>query len=85
MGPSNTSYGHALPPDVRSRLARIEREYGAGELTQRGYELRRSRILSPIDMERLSLSLNIDGTGRLNTSAVSHYRCHADSLEWKRR
>jgi hypothetical protein len=57
-----------LPADVRTRLARIENEYQQGELTQRGYELRRSRILSPIDMT----ALNFDSpSGRLNTSAVT--------------
>jgi len=63
----------SLPSDVRTRLARIEHEYQQGELTQRGYELRRSRILSPIDMA----GFNFDSPpARLNTSAVrSPPRC----------
>jgi hypothetical protein len=72
MPPPNLD--RTLPADVRTRLARIENEYQQGELTQRGYELRRSRILSPIDMT----ALNFDSpSGRLNTSAVLPF-----PLEW---
>jgi len=69
MPPSTSpNLDRSLPSDVRTRLARIENEYQQGELTQRGYELRRSRILSPIDMT----ALNFDSpSGRLNTSAVT--------------
>jgi DMAP1-binding Domain len=68
MPPSGTPSQRGLPSEVQSKLAQIEHEYQQGELTQRGYELRRSRILSPIDMS--TLNLHTDGTGRLNTSGV---------------
>ena len=65
--PTPPTLDRTLPADVRTRLARIEHEYQQGELTQRGYELRRSRLLSPIDMT----ALNFDSPpARLNTSAV---------------
>ena len=65
--PGTPSLDRPLPSDVRTRLARIDHEYQQGELTQRGYELRRSRILSPIDIT----ALNFDSPpARLNTSAV---------------
>ena len=60
-----------LHPDIRQQLAKIELEYQQGELTERGYELRRSRVLSPVDMAALAQA--IDGNGRLNTSAVGSY------------
>ena len=58
-----------LPPTVRAQLAQIDTEFNSGELTQRGYELRRSRILSPIDIAALNQS--IENTPRINPSAVS--------------
>jgi hypothetical protein len=48
--------GRHLPPDVEARLAQIELEYQHGELTQRGYEIRRSRILAAIDIQHLDLA-----------------------------
>jgi hypothetical protein len=56
-----------LPADIRTRLAEIDLDYQQGELTQKGYESRRSRILSAMDMRMLSLELsnagNSVGTG----------------------
>ena len=69
MSSSNSPQPRPLPIDVRSRLAQIELEYQSGELTQRGYEIRRSRILSPIDLANFNLSDEIP-SGRLNTSVV---------------
>lgn len=69
MASSHRPAPRALPPDIRHQLAKIELEYQQGELTQRGYELRRSRVLSPIDI--MTLAQSLDGNGRLNTSAVS--------------
>jgi hypothetical protein len=65
MPSSSASTARALPSDIRSRLAQIDYEYQQGELTQRGYEIRRSRILSPVDME--NLNLYNEATGRLNS------------------
>lgn len=70
MSPAANSSPDGLPPDIRSRLAKVDREYQTGELTQRGYELRRSRILNPIDMANFSLGPNVEGPGRVNTSVV---------------
>jgi hypothetical protein len=68
MASSHRPAPHTLPPDIRHQLAKIELEYQQGELTQRGYELRRSRVLSPVDVAALAQA--IDGNTRLNTSAV---------------
>jgi len=68
MSSSHRAAPRALPPDIRQQLAKIELEYQHGELTQRGYELRRSRVLSPIDMATLAQA--VDGNGGLNTSTV---------------
>ena len=54
--PSPVTGGRRLPADAESSLAQIEMEYRAGELTQRGYEIRRSRILSAPDIANLNLS-----------------------------
>ena len=54
--PSPATGARRLPADVESSLSQIEMEYQAGELTQRGYEIRRSRILSAIDLANLDLS-----------------------------
>jgi len=62
MPPSNVPVEKNLPSEVRSRLALVEQEYQQGELTQRGYELRRSRILSPIDMSNLSLNNEVSNS-----------------------
>jgi len=60
----------ALPAQVQAQLAQIEAEYSSGELTQRGYELRRSRILSPIDIAGLNHVIDANRT----VSAVSPLR-----------
>lgn len=57
--------GRHLPTEVSSRLAQIEMEYQQGELTQRGYEIRRSRLLTAVDIENLNL-----GGDRPTTSGV---------------
>ena len=44
-----------LPSDIRAKLDQVEEEYQNGELTQRGYELRRSRIMASFDMPSSSL------------------------------
>jgi DMAP1-binding Domain len=83
MPPSSPVVGRTLPNDVRFRLAQIEQEYQAGELTQRGYEIRRSRILSPIDITNLNF-IN-ETTGRVNTSAVPtlEKKCSNLCVEWE--
>lgn len=73
----------SLPADIRSRLAQIELEYQSGELTQRGYEIRRSRILSPIDLTNFNLNDEVP-SGRLNTFAVHpHFLQRLTCLEWE--
>jgi hypothetical protein len=57
--------GRHLPTEVESRLAQIEMEYQQGELTQRGYEVRRSRLLTAVDIANLNL-----GGDRPTTSGV---------------
>jgi DMAP1-binding Domain len=57
--------GRHLPTEVSSRLAQIEMEYQQGELTQRGYEIRRSRLLTAVDIANLNL-----GGDRPTTSGV---------------
>jgi hypothetical protein len=79
MSSLNPPQSRPLPLDVRSRLAQIELEYQSGELTQRGYEIRRSRILSPVDLENFHLSHEIP-SGRLNTAVV--YTCLWRRLTW---
>ena len=59
-----------LPADVRAQLAQIEVEYQLGELTQRGYEVRRARLLSPLDMSGLYVNTEPPGNGLLYNSAV---------------
>ena len=68
MPSSNSSPAtlRTLPADIRSQLAQIDHEYQQGELTQRGYEIRRSRILSPIDIANLNLN-----NDRLNSAVPS--------------
>lgn len=56
-----------LPVDVEAELAQIERDFQNQELTARGYEIRRSRILSTLDMSALNL---VGERGQL--SRVSH-------------
>ena len=71
-----------LPPDVRHQLAQVEAEYQSGELTQRGYEMRRSRILSPIDLSALSLSL--EGTTTNNVvGSVILFPFQGVMVEWE--
>ena len=67
-----SSTKRTLPPDIRAQLSQIELEYQQGELTQRGYEVRRSRLLSPIDMSAMTLSEA--GSTRNNTSGVCTWR-----------
>ena len=68
MAASSSSLEYGLPSNIRAQLARIEREYEEGELTQRGYEIRRSRLLSAVDMTNLSLIS--EGISRVNTNVV---------------
>jgi DMAP1-binding Domain len=71
MSSSNASPGRRpIPPDVLSRLAQIEHEYQHGELTQRGYEIRRSRIISPLEMENFNFNFNNNDTSGRENSAV---------------
>lgn len=72
MPSSNASPGgRPLPPDVLSRLAQIEREYQQGELTQRGYEIRRSRIMSPLEMANFNFNFNDNDTpGQVNSAVL---------------
>ena len=82
MSFTNPPQSRPLPTDVRSRLAQIELEYQSGELTQRGYEIRRSRILSPIDMTNFNFSNEIP-SGRQNASVVQpHLLPGLTWLEW---
>lgn len=37
----------ALPPEVRAQLAELELELSEGDITQKGYEKKRSKLLSP--------------------------------------
>jgi DMAP1-binding Domain len=68
MSLSTVAQDRALPSDLRARLAQIDLEYQHGELTERGYEIRRARILSSIDMA--NLNFNAEPSGRLNTRTV---------------
>lgn len=83
MASTYQSQRRPLPTDVRSRLTEIEQEYQAGELTQRGYEIRRSRLLSPFDLADFNLENEIP-SGRLNNSAVHpHLLRRLTWLEWE--
>jgi DMAP1-binding Domain len=61
--------GAGLPAGVRSQLAQIELDYQQGELTQRGYEVRRARLLAPLDMSGLHIAAD-SPNGILYNSAV---------------
>lgn len=37
----------SLPPDVREKLAELELELSEGDITQKGYEKKRARLLAP--------------------------------------
>jgi hypothetical protein len=69
--PATTPLDRTLPSDIRTRLAEIEHEYQTGELTQRGYEIRRSRLLTPLDMAQITFDAQQHNSARLYTSAVS--------------
>ena len=69
MARSIAAQDRGLPSDIRARLAQIEQEYQQGELTERGYEIRRARILSSIDMTNLNFNAEPSG-GRVNTLTV---------------
>ncbi|XP_060244606.1 disco-interacting protein 2 homolog B isoform X5 [Meriones unguiculatus] len=68
----------ALPPEVRAQLAELELELSEGDITQKGYEKKRSKLLSPYSPQ----TRETDSTGQKDrnqtptaaqTSAPSKY------------
>ncbi|RXN03839.1 disco-interacting 2 -like protein [Labeo rohita] len=61
----------ALPKEVREQLAELELELSEGDITQKGYEKKRARILAPFVPQTQNVDVSIKLTPGLSSDATS--------------
>uniref|UniRef100_A0A8C0PEQ5 Disco interacting B n=1 Tax=Canis lupus familiaris TaxID=9615 RepID=A0A8C0PEQ5_CANLF len=69
----------ALPPEVRAQLAELELELSEGDITQKGYEKKRSKLLSPYIPQTQEADSAVQKEHRNQTPAPSAAQTSAPS------
>nr|BAC03705.1 unnamed protein product [Homo sapiens] len=69
----------ALPPEVRAQLAELELELSEGDITQKGYEKKRSKLLSPYSPQTQETDSAVQKELRNQTPAPSAAQTSAPS------
>lgn len=69
----------ALPPEVRAQLAELELELSEGDITQKGYEKKRSKLLSPYSPQTQETDSAVQKEHRNQTPAPSAAQTSAPS------
>ncbi|XP_068416185.1 disco-interacting protein 2 homolog B isoform X2 [Eschrichtius robustus] len=69
----------ALPPEVRAQLAELELELSEGDITQKGYEKKRSKLLSPYIPQTQETDTAVQKEHRNQTPAPSAAQTSAPS------
>ncbi|TNN03110.1 hypothetical protein fugu_000139 [Takifugu bimaculatus] len=69
---STPAVGVSLPAEVREKLAELELELSEGDITQKGYEKKRSKLLAPYlpQIEGVDPSLQIDNRIQASSQAL---------------
>uniref|UniRef100_H0VKV4 Disco interacting B n=1 Tax=Cavia porcellus TaxID=10141 RepID=H0VKV4_CAVPO len=69
----------ALPPEVRAQLAELELELSEGDITQKGYEKKRSKLLSPYSPQTQETDSAVQKEHRNQTPAPATAQTSAPS------
>uniref|UniRef100_A0A667ZBN9 Disco-interacting protein 2 homolog Ba n=1 Tax=Myripristis murdjan TaxID=586833 RepID=A0A667ZBN9_9TELE len=66
----------ALPKEVRDQLAELDLELSEGDITQKGYEKKRAKLLAPYIHQMPNPSPSPEAPGPSTSSASKHHRTH---------